>query len=58
MKFRLKRVIRHLKARSAPIDEYIRDTADIGSHLYSDNMIEVISKGIKKNQNGRYFLNH
>ena len=29
-----KRVIRSLKERSAPIDEWIRDTADIGSHIF------------------------
>ena len=29
-----KRVIRALKTRSAPIEEWIKDTADLGSHVY------------------------
>ena len=40
-----KRVIRALKTRSAPIEEWIKDTADLGSHVYDANIIgEVISK--------------
>lgn len=49
-----KRVIRPFKARSARIDEWIKDPASVGSHVYSANLTgEVISKNLKKNQNGR-----
>ena len=45
-----KRIIRPLKARSAPIDEWIRNTADIGSHTYNNTWIgEVIPQNFKKN---------
>jgi len=51
-----KGVIRPLKARSAPIDEWIRNTADIGSHVYDATLIgEEISKTIKKIPNDRCF---
>ena len=43
-----------LNARSTPIDEWINDIVDIGSHVYGANLIEVISKGII-NKNGRHF---
>jgi hypothetical protein len=45
-------VIRSLKARSAPIDEWIRTMAGIGSHVYDAIQIaEIILKRFKKNQN-------
>ena len=44
-------VIRALKARSAPIEKWIRNTADIGSHDYDSTWIgELTSKNFKKNQ--------
>lgn len=46
-----KRVIRPLKARSAPIAEWIRNTADIGSHTSDETSIEeIIAKGLRKRQ--------
>lgn len=45
-----------LKARSAPIDEWIRDMADTGSEAYDATLIrETISKHFKKNENVRCF---
>ena len=46
-----KRIIRPLKARSAPLEEWIQDTINIASHEHDDTWIkEVISRGlIKKN---------
>ena len=44
-------MIRFLKARSAPIDEWIRNTTDVGSYNSDVNLIEMISKNFKKNQN-------
>lgn len=39
------KVIRPLKAKSAPIDEWIKDRADIVSHIYDGTITEyVISK--------------
>ena len=47
-----KRMMRPLKARSAPIDEWIRTMAGIGSHVYDAIQIaEIILKRFKKNQN-------
>ncbi|KAL6091756.1 hypothetical protein STEG23_038198 [Scotinomys teguina] len=47
-------VIRPLKARSAHIEEWIQDTINIESHNYDDDCVEeLISKGLKKNQNVR-----
>lgn len=47
-----KRVISRLKARSAPMDEWIRNAVDIGSHTYNVPLTrEVIYKKIKRNQN-------
>jgi len=46
-----KKVIRPLKARSAPTDEQIRNTVPIGSHSSDMTLIgEVISKGFRKSQ--------
>ena len=39
-----KRVIRPLKAGPAPLDEWLRNIAAIGSHAYGDALIEVILK--------------
>lgn len=51
-----KRESRPLKARLAPIDEWIRITSDIGSHTFDDTWTgEEISKNLKKNQNVVYF---
>lgn len=45
-----------LKARSAPIGEWIRDMADTGSEAYDATLIrEPISKHLKKNENVRCF---
>ena len=49
-----KLAIRHLKAR-VPVDEWIRYTVYIGSHVYDTWIGEVISKNFKKNQKVRYF---
>lgn len=52
----LKMVIRPLKARSAPIDEWIRNTADVGSYVYDATLTgEIVSKSFKKNKNVRCF---
>ena len=51
-----KRMIRPLKARSDPIDEWIWNIVDIGSHTYDDTWIEeVISKNFKEVQKVRCF---
>jgi len=51
-----KGVIRPLKARTEPMEQRIRDTADIGSHFYDANLRgEIISKTLKKIQNDRCF---
>ena len=51
-----KSMIRPLKTRSEPIDEWIRNMADIDSHSYYATLIgEVISKRFKKKQNVRCF---
>lgn len=43
-----KRVIRPLKARLAPIDEGVRNLADIVSHIHGATLIgEAISKSFK-----------
>ena len=45
-----KRIIRPLKARSSPLDEWISGTINTESHDHDDAWIgEVISKGLKKN---------
>lgn len=47
-----KKAIMPLKARPAPIDERIRNTADIGTHSYDIKIIgEVISKDFEKMTN-------
>jgi hypothetical protein len=49
-------VIRPLKARLAPINEWIRNLADIASHIYNDTLIgKATSKSCKKNQNVKCF---
>jgi hypothetical protein len=49
-------MITPLKARSALIEEWIRDTTNTGSHLYDANWIgEVTSKNLKKSEDGRRF---
>ena len=51
-----KRVMRPLNARSAQIHEWIRNTADMASHVHDATLTEeVISKSFKKNQNVRCF---
>ena len=53
-----KSITRPLKARLAPIEEWIRVTLSIESHNHNDNgawLGEVISRGLKKNQNARCF---
>jgi hypothetical protein len=46
-------MMRPLKARSSPIDEWIIDMGDNGSHVYDATTLirKVISKSFKKNQN-------
>lgn len=46
-------IIRPFKARLTPINEWIRNIADIGSHAYVAVLIEVISRNFKKNKNLR-----
>ena len=46
-----KRVIRSLKARSAPKDQEIRNLADSGAHIYDGTLVrKVISRSLKKNK--------
>lgn len=50
-------MISPLKARSAPIDQWIRNTVDIGSHAYKASLIgKVIFRYLLKNQNARCFM--
>ena len=39
-----------------PVDEWNRNTADIGSPVYGGILIEVISQSFKKNQNVRFLI--
>ena len=48
-----KRVIRTLKDISAPKDEWIRNIADIGFHIYDTWRGKMIFKNFKKNQKVR-----
>lgn len=49
-----KGVVRYLKAILEQIEEWFRHRTDIGSHVHGANFKEAISKGIKKNLNGRW----
>jgi hypothetical protein len=50
-----KRAIRSLKTCGATVDEWIRETTDIGSHEYDANIIgQIIARNIR-NQNARRF---
>lgn len=43
------KVIRHLETRSSPAEEWIRNTTNVGSHVYDFILIgEVISQQFKK----------
>lgn len=45
-----------LETRSSPIDELIRNTNNVGSHVYDSTVIgEVISQRFKKSQNVKCF---
>ena len=39
-----------LKGKVCTVDEWIRNAADIASHVYDAAFMEMISKSIKKNQ--------
>ena len=51
-----KRISRPLKARSAPLEEWIRDTNNIKSYDHDDAWVgEEISRGLRKNRNTKCF---
>lgn len=51
-----KGVIRPLKARSAPIDEWIKNTADIESYVYDDSQIGEVTSKILRNIKRSFIL--